>query len=132
MDDANNNDQLLESSATHQLLLEELPHSLLTEISSYLGAKGAGRRARSTGSDILLAVALAAPQSSWEKCQYTDNTQKLLSPASKGKSIHSPPYIKGCIWIRTTKIVYSLVHVLISAMCIYICFIYFIYQNTNF
>ena len=86
MDDANNNDQLLESS---EFLLEELPHSLLTEISSYLGAKGAGRRARSTGSDILLAVALAAPQSSWEKCQYTDNTQKLLSPASKGKSIYS-------------------------------------------
>ena len=95
MDDANNNDQLLESSATHQLLLEDLPHSLLTEISSYLGAKGAGRRARSTGSDILLAVALAAPQSSWEKCQYTDNTQKLLSPASKGKSI---------IFLRISKV----------------------------
>ena len=78
--DANN--QLLENSATR---LEELPHSLLTEISSYLGAGGAGRRARSTGSDILLAVALTAPQSSWEKCQYTDNTKKLLSPASKGE-----------------------------------------------
>ena len=113
MDDANNNDELLESSATHQLLLEELPHSLLTEISSYLGAKGAGRRARSTGSDILLAVALAAPQSSWEKCQYTDNTQKLLSPASKGKSIHSS-VSKVASRIRTTKLVCSLVHVVIA------------------
>ena len=118
MDDANNNDQLLESSATHQLLLEELPHSLLTEISSYLGAKGAGRRARSTGSDILLAVALTAPQSSWEnKCQYTDNTQKLLYPASKGKSIiflHVSKVASLGFGLRTTKLVCSLVHVLIN------------------
>ena len=60
--------------------LEELPHSLLTEISSYLC--GRGGKVHHTGSDILLAVALSASQSSWEKCQST-NTQQLLSPASK-------------------------------------------------
>ena len=60
--------------------LEELPHSLLTEISSYLC--GRGGKVHHTGSDILLAVALSASQSSWEKCLGT-NTQQLLSPASK-------------------------------------------------
>ena len=60
--------------------IEELPHSLLTEISSYLC--GRGGKVHHTGSDILLAVALSASQSSWEKCQST-NTQQLLSPASK-------------------------------------------------
>ena len=60
--------------------LEELPHSLLTEISSYLC--GRGGKVHHTGSDILLAVALSASQSSWEKCQST-NTQQLLSPASR-------------------------------------------------
>ena len=92
--DANNNDQLESSAsaATHQLRLEELPHPLLTEISSYLGGVKMVRHAMNTGSEILLAVALTAPQSSWEKCQCTDDNmqQLLLSPASKAVlSIHS-------------------------------------------
>jgi len=68
--------------------LEVLPHQLLTEISSYLGSyylEASDRPGRTTGSDILLAVALTASKSSWDKLQYDDTTSvdRLLSPASK-------------------------------------------------
>jgi hypothetical protein len=79
-------DKELESSATYHL--EALPHSLLAEISTFIGANGGGSNA---GSDVLLAVALTASQSSWGKCQCAVNTQQqLLSPASKAVlSFHS-------------------------------------------
>jgi len=55
----------------------------LTEIASYLLSEA--HNDRTTGGDTLLAVALTASKSSWEKLQYDDTTDinKLLSPASK-------------------------------------------------
>ena len=87
---------IYEQQENSTLTLEGLPHQLLTEISSYLGSyyvhlSGTGafaapdRPGRTTGSDILLAVALTASKSSWDKLQYKNTTDidKLLSPASK-------------------------------------------------
>ena len=53
-------------------ILEELHDSLLSEISSYL-----------PGGGILLAVALTASPSSWEKFQYTDTTNDALNILSR-------------------------------------------------
>ena len=66
------------------LKLEGLPHSLLTEISSYLCGR-ASNCPRTIGSDVLLAVALTSSKSSWDKLQYDNTTDlhKLLSPATK-------------------------------------------------
>ena len=86
------------------LTLEGLPHQLLTEISSYLGSyylhlngEASDRPGRTTGADILLAVALTASNSSWDKLQYDDTTDihKLLSPASKAVlSMHTEEWGK--------------------------------------
>jgi len=65
------------------LTLEVLPHPILTEIASYLLCEA--HNDRTTGADTLLAVALTASKSSWDKLQYDDTTDidKLLSPATK-------------------------------------------------
>ena len=69
--------------------LESLPHPILTEIASYLSGRlhksSANSPTRNTGGDTLLAVALTASKSSWDKLRYDDTTDidTLLSPASK-------------------------------------------------
>ena len=73
-----------EKKRRRALTLEGLPHPILTEIASYLLTE-AHNPSRTTGGDTLLAVALTASKSSWDKLQYNDTTDidKLLSPASK-------------------------------------------------
>lgn len=83
MSNVNNINKGQLDSSTQLHYLEQLPHSLLTEISTYLGGGNTGRHPMNTGSDVLLAVALTASQSSWEKCQYSGDKDQLLSPASK-------------------------------------------------
>ena len=76
--------RLTVTSEKRALKLEGLPHPILTEIASYLLTE-AHNPSRTTGGDTLLAVALTASKSSWDKLQYDDTTDinKLLSPASK-------------------------------------------------
>jgi len=78
------------TSEKRALTLEGLPQPLLTEIASYLLTTEKEEdhniiRTGFTGADTLLAVALTASKSSWDKLQYNDTTDinKLLSPASK-------------------------------------------------
>ena len=77
----NINDQQGQDEKT--LTLEGLPHPILTEISSYL--KMVEPNNKELGSGILLAVALTASKSSWDKLQYDDTTDinRLLSPTSE-------------------------------------------------
>ena len=76
--------RLTTTSEKRALTLEGLPHPILTEIASYLLTE-AHNPSRTTGGDTLLAVALTASKSSWDKLQYDDTTDinKLLSPATK-------------------------------------------------
>ena len=89
------------SEKDRALTLEVLPHPILTEIASYLSGRlhksSANTHTRTTGGDTLLAVALAASKSSWDKLRYDDTTDinKLLSPASKAVlSMHTDEWEK--------------------------------------